>query len=754
MNGIVQGVGFRPFVYRIAARRGLAGYVRNLGDAGVEIEVEGPQKTVEDFLNALREQAPPLAEISHMEVRKLPPQGAKGFTIVKSVEGGEGGGTIPPDIATCDRCLSDMDDPTSRYFGYWATSCTDCGPRFTVVEALPYDRPRTSMRDFPMCEDCRREYEDPLDRRYHAQTIACPACGPRLAYLEEGMEVAGDPIELAADALKAGKIVAIKGIGGTHLACDATCERAVSRLRRRLARPGQPFALMAPLELVREFAEVTPEAENLLRSPRRPIVVLPKKEGLADSVAPGLHTVGFMLPYSGLHHLLFKRVDFPLVMTSANFPGRPMLIENEMILGELSGVADGFLLHNRRIVARCDDSVVRFAAARPVFLRRSRGWVPEPIGIELGEEPLLALGAELNVTFAVYHRGKAYLSQHIGNVEHVDTQEFLREALGHLLKITGTPLPKTVVCDLHPGFPTTAIAQELGERVIRVQHHLAHVAGLAGEHGLYRLVGIAVDGYGYGEDGGAWGGEVIVWRLGKWRRAGSLRPVPMPGGDLATLRPGRMAAAFLLAAGLDPGESGLSREELRAVEFQIEHGVNCPHTTSAGRFLDAVAAWLGVARARTYEGEPAMKLEAVAAAGKPLPIETRIEDKDGRLVLDTVAIFRELHRLREEGAAGADLAATAQAALARGLARIAIEVAGEEGIEAVGLTGGAAVNDAIATAAKRELERAGLSYVQHEKISPGDGGLSFGQLIQAASSLGRWQASQAELEDGEFAQST
>ncbi|MCD5408722.1 carbamoyltransferase HypF, partial [Candidatus Bipolaricaulota bacterium] len=729
VNGIVQGVGFRPFVYRIAVGRCLSGYVRNLGDAGVEIEVEGPRAALEEFLHALREEAPPLAEIFRIDLKEISPNGDREFRILASRGGGEGGGTIPPDIATCDRCLADIDDPKSRYHGYWATSCTDCGPRFTVIESLPYDRPRTSMRDFPMCEGCRREYEDPLDRRYHAQTIACSKCGPKLTYLEGGRELSGDPVELTAQALKTGKIVAIKGIGGTHLACDATREEVVSELRRRLARPGQPFALMAPLELMKEFAEVPPEAERLLVSPRRPIVVLPKKGGkLAPSVAPGLHTVGVMLPYSGLHHLLFRRIGFPLVMTSANFPGRPMLIENSRILSELSGVADGFLLHDRRIVARCDDSVVRFAAGRPVFLRRSRGWVPEPIALDLGEEPMLALGAELNVAFALYHRGKIFLSQHIGSVEHLETEEFLREAIAHLLEITGAPLPSIVVCDLHPGFPTTRMAEELGERAIRVQHHVAHVAGLAGEHGLSALVGIAIDGYGYGADGAAWGGEVIAWREGEWRRAGSLRPVPMPGGDLATLRPGRMAASFLLAAGLPPEGSGLSPEELEILKIQIERGLNCPETTSAGRFLDAVSAWLGLCRERTYEGEPAMRLEAAGAGGTPVTIEPVIREHDGRPILDTVAIFRELFRLREEGVSVADLAATAQDALARGLARMAIEVAKREAIPIVGLTGGAAVNDRIASAVKEEVERAGLRYVQHGKIPPGDGGLSFGQL--------------------------
>lgn len=730
--GTVQGVGFRPFVYRIALRHGLSGHVRNLGDAGVEIEAEGPPEAVAGFLLSLREEAPPLAEVASLAVEDLPPLGTRDFRILPSRDGGEGTGMIPPDVATCPSCLGDIDAPESRYHGYWATSCTDCGPRFTVVEALPYDRPRTSMRDFPMCADCAKEYTDPLDRRHHAQTIACPRCGPHLVYVEGAREVPGDPLDLAVEALQAGKVVAIKGLGGTHLACDATREEMVAELRRRLGRPGQPFAVMARADLVERFAEPSEEEWALLCSSRRPIVVLPHRPGyLAPSVAPGLHTVGTMLPYTGLHHLLLRELSFPLVMTSANFPGRPMLTENERILGELHEVADAFLLHNRRIVARCDDSVVRIAAGAPVFLRRSRGWVPEPIPLDLGAEPLLALGGDLNVTCAIYHRGKVYLSQHIGNTEHLDTQEFLRQALRHLLHLVGAPFPRRIACDLHPGFATGRLARELGE-AIPVQHHVAHVAGLAAEWGVSEVVGLALDGYGYGEDGQAWGGEVIVWRQGTAVRAGSLTPVPMPGGDLATLRPGRMAASYLLAAGHDPQESGLSPRELAAVRLQIERRVNCPLTTSAGRFLDAVAAWLGICEERTYEGEPAMRLEAAAARGRALPLEPLIRSGDERPVLDTVAIFRRLHELREEGARPEDLAATAQDALGRGLAQMAVAVAREEGIPAVGLTGGVAVNDAIARAVRAEVEKAGLRFLAHRKVPPGDGGLSFGQLAVAA----------------------
>lgn len=737
MSGIVQGVGFRPFVYRTAIRAGLSGHVRNLGDAGVELELEGSPQAVEGFLAALREEAPPQAEVRGLLVEELAPLGEQGFRILPSENGGEGGGVIPPDIATCDRCLADIDDPGSRYHGYWATSCTDCGPRFTVIEALPYDRPRTSMRDFPMCGDCRREYQDPLDRRYHAQTIACPECGPRLIYVEGG-ERPGDPIEQAARALRAGRIVAIKGIGGTHLACDATNEATVAELRRRLGRPGQPFALMARLEMISRFAE-SREEEKLLCSFRRPIVVLRERPGyLAPSVAPGLHTVGVLLPYTGLHHLLFRRLDFPLVMTSGNLPGRPMLTENAQILRELFGIADGFLLHDRRIVARCDDSVVRVTAGVPVFLRRSRGWVPEPIPMDLGEEPLLALGGQQQVCFALYHRGEVFLSQYIGDTEHLETLEFLKDALAHLLRITGVPKPKRIACDLHPGFTTTRLGAELGE-VIPVQHHVAHVAALAGEWGAQALVGIAADGYGFGEDGGAWGGEVIVWERGGWHRAGSLRPVPMPGGDLATLRPGRMAASYLLAAGLRLHDPWLPGRELEAVRLQIARGINCPLTTSAGRFLDAVAAWLGICRERTYEGEPAMRLEAVAAQGHPLPIPISLKEGEGRTLLDTVAIFRSLVELWARGASREDLAATAQAGLARGLAQMAIQAAKERGIPAVGLTGGVAVNDAIARTVRALVEGAGLRFLSANKVPPGDGGLALGQLVQAVNTSSKFQ---------------
>ncbi len=732
VSGTVQGVGFRPFVYRTAVGKGLAGHVRNLGGAGVEIEVEGPTDAVDAFVVALNRDAPPLAEVEQLAISDLEPTGEEAFRIVQSSGGGESGGTLPPDVATCDPCLGDMDDPASRYHRYWATSCTDCGPRFTVIEGLPYDRPGTSMRQFPMCEACRREYTDPLDRRYHAQTIACPDCGPRLVFSEGGAPQEGEPVDQAIRMLQRGGIVAVKGIGGTHIACDATRGETVTELRRRLGRVAQPMAIMARAQDVDGYCTPTVEERGLLRSPRRPIVAVGAKRGmLPEELAPGLHTVGVMLPYSGLHHLLLEGMRRPLVMTSGNYPGRPMAIAEQDILEELSEVADGFLLHDRRIVARCDDSVMRMAGGTPVFLRRSRGWVPEPIPLALGDEPLLALGGAQDVVFALYDRGKVHLSQYIGDTEQLETLEYLQEAVEHLRAITKARKPARVMCDLHPGFATSRLAGQLGEPV-PVQHHVAHVAGLAAEWSVADLVGIVVDGYGYGEDGSAWGGEVIRWSRGDWERVGSLSEIALPGGDLAALRPGRMAAAYFMAAGLDPEGAGLPNPELEAVRFHIESGVNCPVTTSAGRFLDAVSAWLGLCRERTYEGEPAMRLEAAGVSGSPHKIAAPLADGPGRRLVNTVELFRKLVELRQGGVGSAHIAATAQDALARGLARLALDVALREGVGAVGLTGGAAVNDCIAWAVRQEVERAGVEFFSHRKVPPGDGGLAFGQLAAIA----------------------
>jgi hydrogenase maturation protein HypF len=740
VRGVVQGVGFRPFVYRIAHEHGLTGHVRNLGDAGVEILVRGPIRSLELFLSDLQQRAPKLSRLDHVEVMPADDEEAPEFRIIPSSEAaGQGGGQLPPDVATCDACIEEILG-SSRFHGYWATSCTDCGPRFTVVEALPYDRPRTSMRAFPMCDACAKEYGDPLDRRYHAQTTACVACGPSLSFDGD----VGDALARAVVALAEGRILAIKGIGGTHIACDATQPDVVQTLRERLGRPSQPFAVMGCEEVLERVVILLPEDRDELLSPQRPILVLPKKTpDVLSGVAPGLHTVGAMLPYSGLHHLLLSSLGVPLVMTSANRPGQPMLIQNREIADKLGGIVDHLLLHDRQIVARCDDSVRRRVGGRLVFLRRSRGFVPDGIDRDLGTNSVLALGPESDVTFALYDRSRITLSQHIGTVDDVETLAYLQDALRHLTSIVQCRPPSVIACDLHPGFLTTQlaaeIAQEVGASRVQVQHHVAHLLSLVAEHEIEDgLIGIILDGFGYGDDGSAWGGELLMARMGKVRRLGSLIPVRLPGGDLAARHPLRMVASLLHAAGWSDRRisTALAIRGMRAAEAQvllnqIGRGVYSPWTSSAGRFLDAVAAWLGVGDSREYEGEPAMRLEALAACGTPYPIDPRTLSSDGVLQLDTPSLFEEMVELSASGSA-ADAAATAQQALAEGISRMAMNAAERVGIKRIGLSGGVAYNDHIASAIRSACEGEGFGFYTNQLVPCGDGGISFGQAVYAA----------------------
>jgi len=749
-QGVVQGVGFRPFVYREAVGLGLVGSVRNLGDAGVEILVEGSAEAIDAFVRALRENSPPLAHVASLEAEELPPTRETAFVIAPSDARDGGHGSLPPDTSICSACMEDVRGG-SRYAGYWATSCTDCGPRFTVIEGLPYDRPQTSMVDFPMCDRCTVEYRDPLDRRYHAQTIACATCGPRLTF--DG--TTDNPIDRAMDALASGEIVAVKGIGGTHIACRADDEGVLQTLRRRLGRPGQPFALMGSEEALHRIAQLADAELDLLRSPRRPIVVVRQREcALPESVAPGLDTVGVMLPYTGLHVILFDRLDGPLVMTSANRPGEPMLIDNDAISVRLADVVEHELLHDRRIVARCDDSVRRVVGGAAVFLRRSRGHVPEEIVADLGEEAILALGPESDLTFTVYADGRAVPSQHIGSVNDVETYEFLLAAIDHLKRLTGFSTPEVVACDLHSDFLTTKLAREIvratGARLVPVQHHVAHLASVAAETGVDRAVGILLDGYGFGPGGTAWGGEILVVEDARVERTGSLAPVRLPGGDAAARSPLRMSASLLHAAGwpsdrivVELVDRGIPRNRAEALLTQIERGVNAPWTTSAGRFLDAVAAWLGIGRERTYEGEPAMRLEAAARAAAPIDLTAPIVRRDDRAVLDTADLFRSLVDLAASEDASV-ISATAQTALAEGIAGMAVREAQARGIETVAFSGGVAYNDAIASRIRQMIEGAGLRYVTNVRVPCGDGGVSFGQAVSAGL---RWRLLEADGAD-------
>ncbi|MEM2969049.1 MAG: carbamoyltransferase HypF [Candidatus Bathyarchaeia archaeon] len=746
ITGIVQGVGFRPFIYRIAVQNGLSGYVRNRGDAGVEILLEGNAESIHNFLRGLKDKKPPLAQIHRIITTDLSGDNEyTKFTIYKSSAEKElAGSVIPPDIAICSECLAELRDPNNPRHDYFFITCTDCGPRFTIIEQLPYDRENTTMREFKTCSYCQGEYRDPLNRRFHAQTVACPACGPQ-AYLttNSGEPIKHkDPVREAGRLLSEGAILAIKGYGGFHVAASVTLDEPLLRLRKAKHRRAKPFAIMArSLEAVKSFAEVTSKEAELLTSYARPIVLLNKKSGYALSplVAPSLHNIGVMLPYTALHYMLFDHVDdAAFVMTSANPPNQPIVKDNEEALHMLGGTVDYFLSHNRRIAYRCDDSVLRVHGAHPSFIRRSRGYAPAPILLKgKAKSCVLGLGGELNNTACVLLENKAFISQHIGDVENVETRAFLQEAANHLIRLTNSRV-EAVACDLHPKFITTRLAQQLAEengwRLIQVQHHHAHVAALMMEHAVDELVGVVCDGYGYGADGGAWGGEILFCTRDSagFKRLAHLESQPLLGGDAATRYPLRMAAG-ILSKKMDVAQWLLAHSgclpygetEAKLILQQLRNGVGVTATTSCGRVLDAVAAVLGVCYERTYEGEPAMKLESAAIKGRDaLKLEPIIKGN----VLDTTqmlyTIFENIGK-----AATADLAYSAHAYLARGLAALAVENAKKVGAKAVGFSGGAASNQLLAEIMRQTVEAEGLQFLVHEVIPAGDGGVSFGQSV-------------------------
>ena len=746
IRGIVQGVGFRPFVYRIAKRLRLRGYVRNLGNS-VEVLAIGD---VERFIASLKKELPPLAEIHAIE--ELPPcdEDYDDFVVLESSQEGGGGSVIPPDVAICEACLKEMFDPGDRRYMYPFTVCTDCGPRFAIIEALPYDRRNTTMRDFPMCGACAREYANPEDRRFHAEPVACPACGPEYElYRGKSRVEAADAIREAAKLLDEGYIVAIMGLGGTHLAAKVTEDEPVKRLRRASRRPEKPFAIMArDIEAARLFAHISEAEERLLLSAQRPIVLLRKREDspLSSLVAPGLGNVGIMLPYTGVHHLLFHHSREPaFIMTSANVPGEPMAITREEVLS--LGYQDYSLVHNRRIKNRVDDSVARVVAGRTAFLRRSRGYVPLPVEVGLKfEGTVLALGAEENVAGCVLAQGRAFLTQHIGDAKKLSTLQFLEEACRTMMEFNRVSRVDCVVHDLHPGFSTTELARELASRygcsAMGVQHHHAHASALLAESGEDELVVIAMDGFGYGSDGRAWGGEVLYCSGGGFSREAHLEYIPAPGGDMATRRPLRLLAGMLYPS--YRGEEllrllralGMDEREAEVVVKQLEHGFNIVETSSAGRFLDAAAALLGVCTERTYEGEPAIKLEAFAMRGTPaLELPVKIKERGGCGVLETRPMFLSALEYLRDGEPRENIAASLETALARGIAQLAVHAAERRGADRVGITGGVAYNEAIVRTVKKVLGGEGIETVQHRLVPPGDGGIALGQCYVAAEQL-------------------
>ncbi|PIU58705.1 carbamoyltransferase HypF, partial [Candidatus Bathyarchaeota archaeon CG07_land_8_20_14_0_80_47_9] len=729
-----------------AAKNKLNGYVKNMGDAGVEILLEGNENNIKNLLKDLKQKKPSLAQIYEVITTKISGKNEYAeFTIQKSSKEAElSGSVIPPDIAICDECLKELRETKDRRHDYFFITCTNCGPRYTIIDQVPYDRENTTMRDFHMCNFCQNQYTDPADRRFHAQTVACPVCGPKVYLTTNNGELIKhkDPIREAGRLLSEGHILAVKGYGGFHVATATTKDGPLMRLREVKHRSQKPFAIMARnLETAKTFAEVSGKEAETLTSFSRPIVLLNKSEDyyLSELVAPNLHNVGVMLPYTGLHYMLFDGVDEPaFVMTSANPPNQPIIKDNKEALKTLGGTVDYFLFHNRQIAHRCDDSVIRIHDGKRVFIRRSRGYAPAPVMLRAKAKRCIAgLGGELNNTACVLLGNKAFISQHVGDVENVETRTFLETTVKHLIHLTNAKV-EAVACDLHPKFTTTRLAQELAEKngwqTVQVQHHYAHIAALMAEHDVNDIVGICCDGYGYGVDGEAWGGEILLCgreRFG-FKRVAHLEKQPLIGGDQATRYPLRIAAG-ILSKGTDVREwlqqntqhFPHRKEEVQVLLHEIQRKNSVTETTSCGRVLDAVSAVLGICYERTYEGEPSMKLESVAMKGKDvLKLKPMIKNN----ALDTTQLLLEIFENLEKHSK-ADLAYSAHAYLAKGLAELAVEKAAENSFKTVGFSGGVACNEIFTSTMQRIVETAGLQFLVHEAVPPGDGGLSFGQTV-------------------------
>ncbi|WAC04798.1 MAG: carbamoyltransferase HypF [Methanoregula sp.] len=728
VRGIVQGVGFRPFVYAKAHEMKISGTVKNLGS---EVEILAAGDRFEDFVSAIT-QGPPLARIDSVQVFDFQEPIGKGFGILPSASGAMTG-MIPPDVAICDACITDIFRKGSRYENYWATSCVNCGPRYSIIEQLPYDRERTSMSAFQVCPACAAEYNDPQCRRHHAQTIACNECGPHITLFDaQGRRMdCCDPVTETAALLDAGRIVGVRGMGGFHIAC---IEESADELKRRLGRIEQPFAIMVRPDAIDRIAHVSADERALLYSPVHPIVVLTKNDPLAHASISNLHTIGCMLPYTGLHHLLFAKITHPLlIMTSANMPGYPMITSIDHAMGRLSRDVDFFLSHNRTIVNRCDDSVMRDG----YIIRLSRGIAPKRTAIDLGKRCILGVGPELNANATVYRDGFAVTSPHVGNVRNPSTLDYLKETVGRLRRLLGADF-EVVAHDLHPQFLSTRFAQDLADEVkverVPVQHHRAHIAATTTKP----CIGIAIDGVGYGDDGTVWGGEVFCGQVPDFRRVAHLAPVGMPGGDLATRFPERMLYGILpeeevLGLLASRGWSGI---ELGVLKKQVASGFNMATTSSTGRVLDAASALLGICRERTYDGEPAMKLESAAAGGRPEAWDLVFSDAGGVEMLSTRALMESAFARLQDARAGDrravfNIAASFQYNLSRGIAVLAINAAQKAGIKTVALSGGVAYNHMIRETIRKEIAGSSLECLLNPDYPLGDGCVSFGQCVYA-----------------------
>jgi hydrogenase maturation protein HypF len=744
VRGTVQGVGFRPFVFKLAQRRALRGRVLN-NASGVLIDVEGERRAIDDFIQDIRTEAPPLARIEAIEMAEaLEDAGYQGFSISESLPAQEKYVAVSPDIATCSDCIAELFDRGNRRYKYPFINCTNCGPRFTIIQDIPYDRERTTMRAFHMCAACRREYSDPLDRRYHAEPIACPACGPSLRLADsQGRTIdAADVMAEARTHLLDGRILAIKGIGGFHLACDASNETAVGELRRRKRRSEKPFAMMvASLDVVRRFCELSSHEAELLSSPARPVVVIrgrsTKFQQEFSGTSPNYHA--FMLPYSPLHYVLFENLDRPLVMTSGNLSDEPICYRDDDALQRLGSIADYFVLHDRPIHMRTDDSVVCADAAGLLAIRRSRGYAPAPLRTSVQfSKTVLACGAELKNTFCFGRGRDAFLSHYIGDLEDFGTSRSFEESIGHFQKLFGLQ-PEIIAYDLHPEYLSTkyAIARDDVQLRAAVQHHHAHIVSCMADNRIDgEVIGVAMDGLGYGLDGRFWGCEFLAAGFVSATRLAHLENVPMPGGSQAIRQPWRMAATYLnLAFGdgfLDlpiPFVHRLDRHRWRALKSMIASGTNCPETSSMGRLFDAIAALAGVRDTCTYEGQAAMELE-ILAAGHPATAGYIFEVSPNG-VIDAAPVIRAAVDDLQHGATAATVSARFHRGVAAMIASVACGIRKTTGLRRVALSGGVFQNLTLSNASRELLASNGFEVFTHKRVPPNDGGIALGQAVIA-----------------------
>ncbi len=745
IQGAVQGVGFRPFVYRLATTLGLAGMVKNTV-AGVSIELEGPTETLAKFLSAIETEKPPLAHIRKLEYRYADPKGYRGFTISQSESAAEKRALILPDIATCRDCLAEIRDPKNRRYRYPFTNCTNCGPRFSIITALPYDRPNTTMTAFSMCDDCRDEYENPTDRRYHAQPIACPACGPKVELWNDQGKIESDGDEAIArsvELIERGMVLAIKGLGGFHLIVNAADDDAVKKLRRRKKRPDKPFAMMFPsLDTIKAICEVSPDEQRILDSPQAPIVLLNRRaDPAADSivspaVAPSCKYLGIMLPYTPLHHILLERLQKPIVATSGNLSDEPICIDEKKAVIRLAGVADYYLVHNRRISHHVDDSVVGMVCGKPQVLRRARGFAPLPITVGDQTQTVLAVGGHLKNTVAMAVADNVFISQHIGDLETEETAETFAAVIADLGGLYGAA-PEVIACDMHPEYISTNYARKKAGIIREVQHHYAHILSCMAENGISPpCLGVCWDGTGYGIDKTIWGGEFLIIDENDFRRLACFHRFKLPGGEKAVREPRRAAVGALYEiygpdvfeqTELPPIMSFTNLEKINLARM-LEAGVNSPLTSSVGRLFDAAASLCNLRQICTFEGQAAIELEYAIAGGRKDPgYELPITRNMVPITIDWRPLFMQLIADYQTGVPTGEIAARFHNALAKSI----VAIARIADLPNVVLSGGCFQNRYLSEAAIDLLQKAGFRAWWHRQIPPNDGGISLGQAIAA-----------------------